>query len=353
MTTGEIDADWLTAALRTRVPGVTVNNATIVDINHGTCTKVRVQLDMDDAGLAAGVPERVIVKGGFEPHSREMFMMHELEGRFYRDIQPDVELHTPRCFYADFDPENRQGIVILDDLIRRNAYICSALEPQSFEQLKRRMSSFARFHASSWNSPEFRPGGKWANVMGALEGHCAHLEQFGMLEPDTWKGWVSLPRGVATSWRFHDAEWAQMAIKAMVNLAEQQPRSLMHGDTHPGNLFEEADGTPGFYDPSAVCGPPLLEISYHLIATVDMVDRRDWERPLIEHYLSELNELGVDAPSIDEAMDVYATFSAYGYIVFIINATVFQLETVNTAYTARFNAAMLDHDVTTRLRRFA
>lgn len=35
---------------------------------------------------------------------------------------------------------------------------------------------------------------------------------------------------------------------------------------------------------------------------------------------------------------------AYGLFIFFVNETRFQTEAVNTAYTARFGAAALDHD---------
>lgn len=43
-------------------------------------------------------------------------------------------------------------------------------------------------------------------------------------------------------------------------------------------------------------------------------------------------------------MHQYAVFLIFGYYIFLINDPVFQAEIVNTAYSARFNAAMLDHD---------
>ena len=56
-----------------------------------------------------------------------------------------------------------------------------------------------------------------------------------------------------------------------------------------------------------------------------------------------------DAPGFDEAMHQYGTFLAFGYAIFIINEAVFQTEANNTAYTARFSQAMLDHDTKGKL----
>ena len=43
-------------------------------------------------------------------------------------------------------------------------------------------------------------------------------------------------------------------------------------------------------------------------------------------------------------MRQYGAALAQGYIIFLVNESHFQAEAINTAYTARFSAAMLDHD---------
>ena len=50
-------------------------------------------------------------------------------------------------------------------------------------------------------------------------------------------------------------------------------------------------------------------------------------------------------------MRQFGLFLAYAYFVFIINASIFQPEAVNTAYAARISAAMLDHDTAGLLER--
>lgn len=137
ITLEEIDLDWLNAALRTRAPDATVRSAEILDLMRSTCAKVRIKLDTDEAGRRAGIPQTVILKGGFEPHSRELANMHEFEVRGYRDVFPAVPLPTPLWYFADYDAERRQGIVILEDLVARGVTFCSALRPQSFAERSR------------------------------------------------------------------------------------------------------------------------------------------------------------------------------------------------------------------------
>jgi hypothetical protein len=111
-----IDAAWLSRAL-----GVPVRESEIVDVIRGTCTKVRLRLHTE----SAAVPETLILKGGFEPHSREHTFLLQVEPWGYRDLLPSAGLNTPACYFADYDEESRQGIVIMEDLARRAP--CSAI----------------------------------------------------------------------------------------------------------------------------------------------------------------------------------------------------------------------------------
>jgi hypothetical protein len=117
----------------------------------------------------------------------------------------------------------------------------------------------------------------------------------------------------------------------------------VHGDTHLGNLYEDPDGTPGFFDSQPHKAPSMVEVTYHLTCALDMADRRIWERELVAHYLAELARCGVDVPRLDDAMRQFGMFLAYGYMIFLVNESQYQPEAVNTAYTARFSTAMLDH----------
>ena len=123
----------------------------------------------------------------------------------------------------------------------------------------------------------------------------------------------------------------------------QQPgwRRLRHGR---GFLYVDVDGEPGFFDSLPHLAPAMYEIAYHVAGALDVPDRRRHERELVARYREELIANGVDAPSLDEFMHQFGCFLAYGYMIFILNASEFQPEAINTAYTARFSAAMLDHD---------
>jgi len=163
------------------------------------------------------------------------------------------------------------------------------------------------------------------------------------LQADIWQRFIDLPRGAAASVQFHDMDWMKDSLNRLPRLARDLPRAVLHGDTHLGNLYEDADGTPGFFDHAALCGPSLVEVAYHIAGALDLADRKCWERALVRHYLDELVRHGIRAPDFDDAMRQYAAYLVLGYCIFLINEPCFQPEEFNTAYTARFSAAMIDN----------
>jgi hypothetical protein len=349
VTLDEITPAWMTEALRTRAPGVTVKDLGVVDMIRGTCTKVRYRLEMDEAGRQAGIPETVMLKGGFEAHSPDWYDMHEKEVRWYRDVLPVLPIRAPACYFADCDPARPQGLVVMEDLARRGVSFCSGLRPHGFEAVARRLSALADYHARTWASDELEAGGRWEWVEPIMPKAAASLDA--KFPDDVWKSYVGSPRGAAVSVRFHDRAWLRGALAKLTVFSQGLPHAILHADTHPGNLYVEADGTPGFFDSLPHRAPPMLELAYHMTCAIDTADRRRWEGALIQHYLGELARHGVAAPGFDDAYRQFGLFLAYAYFVFIINASIFQPEAVNTAYTARISAAMLDHDTMGMLER--
>ncbi len=339
-----LDAHWLTLALASRDPGVEVVKAWVVDLIPGTSTKVRVGLEYNAAGKAAGLPATMIVKGGFEPHSAGMAAIHAKESRFYGHILPQVDLRTPRCFYAAQDPTGRTALVIIEDLKARGVRFCEAQIPEGFDDIAKRLQAVARLHALGWKSPKLAPGGEWDWTKSRFEGWAiTYRDRY--LEPKVWDHYMALPRGAATSVQFHDVEWTRRAYDLCGSIAKTIPETLLHGDLHLGNLYVDVDGQPGFFDPTATRGPWPIDVSYHICCAADLANRRAWEQDLLKIYLEALRGAGVDAPDWDTAWLHYRQFISNGLFVFLINQTEFQTESVNTAYAARFSAAALDHDL--------
>lgn len=348
LTIEDISSEWLTAALARSVPGIEVRSLEVLDVRHGFTTVIRVRIDMNDAGRAAGIPEVLMLKGGFERGTRDFagdysIFPFVMEVGSYKEL-PALGLNMPKFWFAEFSEERKQMMIVMEDLTRRGVTFGHGLRTVTADQVRDRLTSIAAFHAKTWDSPEVKPGGRYERFPpnGAAMFHD-YMHHAGFYEPGVWEKHCGMPRGAAVSSEFHDLDWMNRALEYMTRLSNEVPNVLVHGDTHLGNLYFEADGTPGFFDSLPRREAPMIEVSYLITNALDHSVRRDHDHELIAHYRSELIRNGVDALSLEELLHQFAAFLPFGYITFLVNQADWQTESFNTAHTARYNAAMLDH----------
>jgi hypothetical protein len=343
-----LTASWLSTALGSVHEGVSVEAARVCDVMEGTSTKIRVALQYNEAGRARGLPSSLIVKGGFEPHSVHMGFMYASEMRFYRDLLPRLPMNAPRCWFAASDPDSHQSIVVMDDLNPRGVRFCSASRAHTYAEARAFLEAMARWHAAWWNHSALSHGGE-------LEWVGTTFDEFGWmyinryLDADVWAQWMTQPRGQAVSATLRNRDRMRAALQALGASRDQEVLTLVHGDTHPGNLYIEADGRPGFLDAQMRRAPWVQDVAYHLAASLDVADRPRWEEALLAHYLNCLAAHGIEPPAFDAAWDTYRREMVYGLFIFLINETRFQTEAVNTACAARFSTAVLQHRSMERL----
>ena len=343
LTIDAVTPDWLTRALRQRRPALTVETAQVVDVILGTSTKIRIRLSASGEG-ARQLGETIIVKGGFEAHSPLMAGMYANEARFYADIQPLMPMPSPVCHFAASDPSSHQAIVIMEDLRQPGVEFCDALQPHSFDQIARRMDTMAAFHAATWQSARFAPGGAWADIASRFDGWgLEYMRRY--LEPEMWNHHLALPRCAAVSTRWHDCAWMERALAQIGAIQREQPHCLIHGDTHLGNLYIMADGTPGYFDAQVARTAWHHEVAYHITCAADLANRANWERDLLAIYCDALARHGGVRLNAEAAWLNYRQSLVWGLFIFMINEVRFQTEAVNTAYAARFSQAALDHDL--------
>ncbi|KHK89310.1 hypothetical protein [Novosphingobium malaysiense] len=79
----------------------------------------------------------------------------------------------------------------------------------------------------------------------------------------------------------------------------------------------------------------MLEVAYHVTGALDIADRRVHERDLVAHYRKALETEGHALPPLEDLMRQYAAFLAFGYAIFLVNASDFQPEAINTAFFDR------------------
>jgi aminoglycoside phosphotransferase (APT) family kinase protein len=124
---------------------------------------------------------------------------------------------------------------------------------------------------------------------------------------------------IAVSRHFHDRDRMERAMERLRELDRVGPHCLLHTDPHLGNLYLDEAGRPGLLDWQSVRkGPWSHDFTYFLVSSLDMLDRREWERPLLRHYLEALGSRGVTA-DLDDAWQAYRAQCVYSLYYWLVS----------------------------------
>ncbi len=125
-------------------------------------------------------------------------------------------------------------------------------------------------------------------------------------------------------------------------------RTLLHGDTHVGNVYFTAGGGTRFLDWSAYhFGSCFHDLVYFLSSMLTVEDRRAHEMQVLDHYLDTLHRLGgpqFDRTNDEELMVEYRR-SYLTNIIWPVCGTNLQTRERINAFTERTIAAWVDHKV--------
>ena len=343
----DVTPEWVTAALRDSWPEVEVTAVRRGPVFGYKQNKFRVEVDYGAGG--DGLANTYIVKGNFpgqdDPATGSAWAMAS-ELRSLRDIVPRVA--APRGpTWHHISVADDASAIIMEDLAPKGATFFDAFHTLDFGQAMGFMDAFARMHASSWNSPMFAAGASLGPGSLAWENRRMVNDVYfpSFFVPENWQAYVELPRGRALPNAFQDLDRARNAWAAMWKLLGTSAMVVIHGDEHLGNLYVAADGTPGVIDWVARPEHWPLGIGYFMLCALDVVDRRDWERALLAHYVTRLAAYGVrDGPSFEEAWYYYRCVSFYPVMTWLNNSGAWQPEAINTANAVRAATAAIDHD---------
>lgn len=286
---------WWTSVMCGAHPRAEVLGFEIMGASAGTHQRHRILLRYNDAGHAARLPMTVFTKtlpdvltrmiGGYNGTARA-------EGRFYRDIRPQLAIESPFGYHTAFDRNTLAGINVLEDIVAtRGARFCNADSYVTREMAESMVDLLAQLHAHAYASPRLEQEWRWlANFadwfeIGARKMGTAHYTRKALLRIAT-----RLPARLLK--RIDDLWPATVAASAV---HRQGPRGLLHSDVHIGNWYRHFTGAMGLLDWQCVAqGHWSRDVAYALATALTVEDRRAWERALLARYLEILsNTAGV------------------------------------------------------------
>lgn len=276
---------WLSGALGLE-PGA-ITSVRVVEEHSGTAARARIAVTAE----ADSVPSQLFVKlppADYLQHVlMNLFDLGTREIHAYTALGDAPPIRVPRCYVARTDPVLRRTILVLEDLSEK-ARFRTVLESLTQKEAEAVVDVMADLHIAFWDSDRFagdlRPlarrsaaADRLGNLirrrfLGTIDGHAADLI------PETMKRECRILFERSTE---IDAFW------------DAQPRTLIHGDPHLGNLFFEGDA-PGLLDwQVAMAGAGIRDVAYFANASVEPGLLRTFERSLVERYAARLDAAGI------------------------------------------------------------
>lgn len=347
----QVDATWLTQVLAPQHAGIEVTQVSCDGFFGYKPNKARLHLRYNAAGERAGLPSSLIVKGGFKqtPSGEQLSGLDiglELELRAYIDLVPHLQARTAHCHYVHFDPQRYDGIMLIEDLAPQGATFLKDRASLTRAEAEAFIDAMAELHAPWLDGAAFAAGGQFGPDSQLMERTTRlqrdYLAQ--LVHPQRWPELMMLPRGAALPRQLQDATRLAAAYQRMQSLHRDCPQTLVHGDEHLGNLYLDDQGRACFLDWCARREPWVIGFTYFLLSTLDALDRRDWERPLLQRYLARLQACGAQAPDFDQAWHLYRCTTIFPLLTWVNNSARWQPEAINTRNAMRAAWAVVDHD---------
>jgi hypothetical protein len=309
LTPDEFDLSILENLIRTVYPDVRLTSYSVVDAalssegDQRVSTARRIAFDVTYAdGSQPDLPNRLMVKVA-RPEFREI-PLYDNEVNVYTRIGDELPMRVPRSFGGVRDRESATFGLVLEDLRPVNATFEDVLSPLTADDTAALLDQLASLHAVYWESPRFQDDLDWIqpHTSGAI--HDLFTSDTGavlLIEHEV--ATHQFKRELVQSTGETTASLRAKVARVQAHQATL-PCTLLHGDAHIGNTYRLPEGQRGFLDLQlAARGFCMHDVSYTIVTSLSVDDRRAHERDLIAGYRKQLVELGVKAPpTLDELL---------------------------------------------------
>ena len=332
---------WLSQALARDIPGVKVASVRPESLHEGTASTSRLHLDYAPGGPAG--PKTVCIKSDFGlEHGQRLAQvgLYRKEALVYMDILPAANTRVAHCSAANYNDQGR-GFMVLEDLTAAGATFLHPTSGLTVDQVKTGVEALAKLHASTWDKP-WVDGPDWMH----------HGKPLSVEDPfwnaifEGWDHGLKNPHAGAIARTFWDRDVMQRAFNRLRGLQDKVAKCLVHGDAHVGNFYADRNGDVGVADFQCVQrGDVAHDLTTFIVTSLDIIDRRESDRALLQHYVGYLKELGVaQPPSFDEVWLGFRRHLVYSLVTWLFTSVAQQPQLDCVANMFRFGTAALDLD---------
>jgi aminoglycoside phosphotransferase (APT) family kinase protein len=297
----ELTATWFSQALDCPVSAVEV-----IDAHSGTTGRARVRLTS-----GGELPDTLFVKlQPFSEEQRQLIRQVGLgvaEARVYANVGGELPVRVPHVWHSAYESADGAFVMVLEDLAAAGCRFPAIDDEDILQVAHSTVEELAKLHAAyqgrklPWlrtaEGMRAKPADPKVEARRSMFIKMA-LEKFGAEMPPVFR------------------RLAEFYIEHLTDVAAlfgEGEHTLIHGDSHIGNLFVD-DGRTGFYDWAVASpGPGMRDFAYFMCNSVPTDLRRAHEDDLLGLYRRTLASLG---RGLDEATarEQYRLFSVYSWI---------------------------------------
>ena len=305
----DITADWLTDVLCHEHPGARVTDFRVTGSTSETTSRAAIRVGYNKIGAEAGLPtelyaktttglaQRLLVGGAQVIHGEPLF---------YTVFRPRIEMEAPLGYWGGVDNRSWRSMILMEDIATtRGATFIKPTTPLTRAQVEDIVVNLAACHGAWWEDPEL---GK----LKTTRDHLHNVSGFVDMGKRCAVGLQTARDVVVPAVRDEAKRLWRGTARALEMAATQQPLTLLHGDTHVGQAYVTGDGRMGLTDwQSIMAGGWGYDFGYFVGSACEPDDRREWERELLELYLTKLGEAGGRPPSFADAWHIYRQSLCY------------------------------------------
>ncbi|KAI0595021.1 kinase-like domain-containing protein [Biscogniauxia sp. FL1348] len=277
----EVTAEWLGSVIGHKVKSIELTRQIF-----GTASKLFYTIEYaDEVADPNSRPKHICVKGVFDPemvaNQPWTVSLAQREADFFTKIAPLIKnMGYPKGWWGGTSKE--QGIAIMSDLVREGCTFAPEVASYPVEKVLDGAAQIAGLHAQFWGKSEADYPWIWNNYDPAM---TFMVSQWDKVAPEV--GRIRMPEYLM------DGPRIIKALEKYYTKRNPKFRTLLHGDTHIGNIYFDAEGHTRFLDWSAFHFASCFhDLVYFMTALLTIEDRRKHEMEVLDHYLKTLHECG-------------------------------------------------------------
>ena len=312
----EVTPSWLTQALR---DSGHLAGGTVAGFDHSIIGTGKMgdnaRFVLQYQGERGDAPESLIIKFPAEDETARMMAgaqgAYYTEVMFYRHLAARTRMRTPAIYANEISEDRQLFTTAMEDM--SPAQPGSQLVGESQAHARVAMAEAAKLAAAFYGEDSLK---ELEHIMF----HARDGGEFGQaLLQQYWPGFLErFGHGINSECEAFGALYVER--HSTFATRSQAPKTLAHGDFRSENILFDGNTACTVDWQTTSYASPLTDLAYFMGGSVDVDDRRNWERDLVREY-SELLAGHNVALGFDDCWQQYREQAMHGLMITILGAS--------------------------------